>query len=63
MALAATDLMLKLNGYELKAPEGDEYYHFIKNLAANNATIEEIEKWIIANSIKLSSDKHTRKKE
>jgi len=52
LALAAVDLMLKMNDHELKPATGLEYHDFIKHIAADNVLLEEIEAWVKSNTRK-----------
>jgi len=49
ISLAAIDVFLQLNGYELLAEEADAVF-VIEGLAASNITEEELAQWIEANS-------------
>ena len=49
ISLAAIDVFLQLNGYELLAKEADAVF-VIESLAAGNITEEELARWIEANS-------------
>ncbi len=58
IALAATDVFLRLNGYELTASETEAVYVF-RELAAGNLTLEEIDLWVAANTQPLSRPEST----